>query len=222
MRVAQWSASRPQAGVSADRAASMAGTRASERPRSFVGRHRTRVVPHIRFGGTTWRKAGCASTELITFARGETPARAAPAARAPEAIAAWDDNRNGRVSCAEARAHGIAPVTRDHPAYPFMRDGDADGVVCESSGRRAAPTGPPASPRASGAGCGRTATARPCGEIIPMASRVAIARISGAWIATTTAGLANGRVVVVAGGWKKRRGDKMLDAMAGRSSTRTG
>ena len=30
---------------------------------------------------------------------------------------------------AEARAHGIAPVTRDHPAYPFMRDGDGDGVV---------------------------------------------------------------------------------------------
>ena len=55
--------------------------------------------------------AGCASTELITFARGEVPATAAPAVRVPEAIAAWDDNRNGRVSCAEARAHG-APVTR--------------------------------------------------------------------------------------------------------------
>ena len=223
MRVAQWSASKPQAGVSADRAASMAGTRG------------VRTAPVLRWApqdpcrsahpvrrAQRGGRPGCASTELITFARGETPARAAPAARAPEAIAAWDDNRNGRVSCAEARAHGIAPVTRDHPAYPFMRDGDADGVVCESSGRRAAPTGPPASPRASGAGCGRTATARPCGEIIPMASRVAIARISGAWIATTTAGLANGRVVVVAGGWKKRRGDKMLDAMAGRSSTRTG
>ena len=98
--------------------------------------------------------AGCASTELITFARGDVPATVAPAVRVPEAIAAWDDNRNGRVSCAEARAHGIAPVTRDHPAYPFMRDGDGDGVVCESSGRRAAPTGPPASPRASAAGCG--------------------------------------------------------------------
>ena len=63
--------------------------------------------------------AGCASTELITFARGAVPAPAPPAARAPEAVAAWDDDRNGRVSCAEARAHGIAPVTRDHPAYPF-------------------------------------------------------------------------------------------------------
>ena len=76
--------------------------------------------------------AGCTSTELITFARGEVPATAAAAASVPEEIAAWDDNRNGRVSCAEARAHGIAPVTRDHPAYPFMRDGDGDGVVCEA------------------------------------------------------------------------------------------
>ncbi len=102
--------------------------------------------------------AGCASTELITFARGEAPATATPAVTAPEPIAAWDDNRNGRVSYAEARAHGIAPVTRDHPAYPFMRDGDGDGdgdgVVCECGSRRSVPTSSPASPRASGAGCG--------------------------------------------------------------------
>ena len=44
---------------------------------------------------------------------------------------AWDDNGNGRISCAEARAHGIAPVRRGHPAYPYMRDSDNDGVVCE-------------------------------------------------------------------------------------------
>ena len=43
----------------------------------------------------------------------------------------WDDNGNGRVSCAEARNHGIAPVRRDHPAYRYMTDGDGDGVVCE-------------------------------------------------------------------------------------------
>ena len=43
----------------------------------------------------------------------------------------WDDNGNGRISCAEARAHGIAPVRRGHPAYPYMRDGNNDGVVCE-------------------------------------------------------------------------------------------
>ncbi len=45
--------------------------------------------------------------------------------------AAWDDNGDGRVTCAEARRHGIAPVRRGHPAYRFMRDSDGDGVVCE-------------------------------------------------------------------------------------------
>ena len=53
------------------------------------------------------------------------------ASELPLAAAKWDDNGNGRISCAEARAHGIAPVRRGHPAYPFMRDGDGDGVVCE-------------------------------------------------------------------------------------------
>lgn len=43
----------------------------------------------------------------------------------------WDDNGNGRITCAEARRHGLAPVPRSHPAYPFMHDGDSDGVVCE-------------------------------------------------------------------------------------------
>ncbi len=60
------------------------------------------------------------------------PATASPpAAPAPPAVARWDDNGNGRISCAEARAHGIAPVRRGHPAYRYMRDGDGDGVVCE-------------------------------------------------------------------------------------------
>ena len=31
---------------------------------------------------------------------------------------------------AEARGHGIAPVRRGHPAYPYMRDADGDGIVC--------------------------------------------------------------------------------------------
>ena len=48
-----------------------------------------------------------------------------------DALKKWDDNGNGRISCAEARSHGIAPVSRGHPAYPYMRDGDGDGVVCE-------------------------------------------------------------------------------------------
>ena len=52
-------------------------------------------------------------------------------ASASEVLALYDDNSNGRITCNEARSHGIAPVPRDHPAYPFMRDGDGDGVVCE-------------------------------------------------------------------------------------------
>lgn len=42
--------------------------------------------------------AGCASTDLITFARGDTPAAPAVAAGGAAAIAVWDDNRNGRIS----------------------------------------------------------------------------------------------------------------------------
>ena len=99
--------------------------------------------------------AECTSTDLVVFARGETPAAAvAPSAQVPAEIAAWDDNGNGRISCTEARAHGIAPVRRGHPAYPFMRDGDGDGVVCESGSSRAAPPRAPAAGRATGAGCG--------------------------------------------------------------------
>ena len=43
----------------------------------------------------------------------------------------WDDNGNGRITCAEAGRHGIVPVRHDHPAYVYMRDGDGDGWVCE-------------------------------------------------------------------------------------------
>ncbi len=45
-----------------------------------------------------------------------------------------DANGNGRVTCAEARAESCGvpiPVTKDHPLYQFMRDGDSDGQVCE-------------------------------------------------------------------------------------------
>ena len=48
-----------------------------------------------------------------------------------DALALWDENGNGRITCAEARAHGIAPVHREQPAYKFMHDSDGDGVVCE-------------------------------------------------------------------------------------------
>ena len=47
------------------------------------------------------------------------------------ALSKWDDNNNGRITCKEARSHGIDPVRRGHSAYEFMFDKDSDGVVCE-------------------------------------------------------------------------------------------
>ena len=85
--------------------------------------------------------AGCESTDMTVLAprasgtATATPTRAAPATPSSDtevdALALWDDNGNGRITCAEARAHGIAPVHRGHPAYQYMRDADGDGVVCE-------------------------------------------------------------------------------------------
>ena len=78
--------------------------------------------------------AGCASTELVIYAPGAATSapEAQPSSNTVDALARWDDNGNGRITCAEARRHGIAPVSRGHPAYPYMRDGrDSDGVVCE-------------------------------------------------------------------------------------------
>ncbi len=79
----------------------------------------------------------CESTQLIV---NECPAQAPRESSLPsshsdnssvDALALYDDNGNGRITCAEARRHRIAPVPRDHPAYPFMSDRDGDGVVCE-------------------------------------------------------------------------------------------
>ena len=77
--------------------------------------------------------AGCSSTNLVFHAGSPAPPvpRAAPTASSGDALALYDDNGNGRIACAEAWRHGIAPVPRGHPAYRFMRDGDGDGVVCE-------------------------------------------------------------------------------------------
>ena len=79
--------------------------------------------------------SGCASTALV-FASGQVDSGPASSPRnrrdaSSGALALYDDNGNGRITCKEARRHGIAPVPRSHPAYPFMRDGDGDGVVCE-------------------------------------------------------------------------------------------
>ena len=76
--------------------------------------------------------AGCDSTAMIvTHAAGTTAAPRDSTAATSDALRLWDTNRNGRITCKEARQHGIAPVPRGHPAYRFMRDGDGDGVVCE-------------------------------------------------------------------------------------------
>ncbi|RCS68330.1 hypothetical protein FM109_00460 [Vibrio casei] len=81
----------------------------------------------------------CDSTEMIFYAKdngpmtvsSNTPASVASTPTTKDALKLFDDNNNGRITCAEARSHGIAPVYKKHPAYPFMRDSDGDGVVCE-------------------------------------------------------------------------------------------
>ena len=78
--------------------------------------------------------SGCRSTEMVMTEGQAQMAEPTPRAAGPstgDALSRWDTNGNGRITCKEARQHGIAPVGRDHPAYRFMRDGDGDGVVCE-------------------------------------------------------------------------------------------
>ncbi len=65
---------------------------------------------------------------MMTAAQGQEPTTP------QQWLARCDANGNGRVTCAEARASSCGapiPVTRDHPLYQFMRDGDGDGQVCE-------------------------------------------------------------------------------------------
>ena len=82
------------------------------------------------------------SLDVATLHRGSTACAvlsafefAAATSQTPEE---WLDrcaaNDNGRVTCAKARAEACGvpiPVTKDHPLYQFMRDGDGDGRVCE-------------------------------------------------------------------------------------------
>ena len=76
-------------------------------------------------------RSGTDSTKRTKSARRETPSL--PWMRlgtdGDDALARYDSN--GRITCQEARRHGIAPVQWGHPAYRYMRDGDGDGVVCE-------------------------------------------------------------------------------------------
>ena len=76
--------------------------------------------------------SGCSSVDIVIIDSSTSPSTATPyPTTVANALAMYDDNSNGRISCAEARAHGIAPVRSDHPAYPYMNDADGDGVVCE-------------------------------------------------------------------------------------------
>ena len=78
--------------------------------------------------------AGCTSTALVVLPRDTSPSNQVaptPADSEVDALQRWDDNGDGRITCAEARRHGIAPVPRGHPAYPYMDDRDGDGIVCE-------------------------------------------------------------------------------------------
>lgn len=79
--------------------------------------------------------AGCPSTAMVRhplrIQSGPSVSPSVPKPAGVDALALWDDNRNGRITCAEARRHGIAPVPRGHPAYRWMWDRDGDGVVCE-------------------------------------------------------------------------------------------
>ena len=76
--------------------------------------------------------SGCSSVDMVVSDTTTGPSTATPyPTPVADALAMYDDNGNGRITCGEARRHGIAPVHADHPAYPYMNDADGDGVVCE-------------------------------------------------------------------------------------------
>ena len=81
--------------------------------------------------------SGCSSFELVVVSAPPqarptpVPSRRTGSPSNTDPLSMYDDNDNGRITCAEARAHRIAPVHSDHPAYQHMRDGDGDGIVCE-------------------------------------------------------------------------------------------
>ena len=62
---------------------------------------------------------------------GSPQASDSPSPEGEDPLALYDDNGNGRITCAEARKHEITPVHSDHAAYAYMSDRDGDGIVCE-------------------------------------------------------------------------------------------
>ena len=100
-----------------------------ERFRQFE--REARAAGHGLWGATAGAEQRVASAAPSWRPSSAARSRGLAASDLPAALARWDDNGNGRITCAEARRHGIAPVPRGHPAYRYMRDGDGDGVVCE-------------------------------------------------------------------------------------------
>ena len=89
------------------------------------------ACPSVAMEFVAAAEAGSAAAEEVT----PTPSSEAGQQSGPQVegdpLELYDDNGNGRITCAEAERHGIAPVRSDHPAYQYMRDPDGDGVVCE-------------------------------------------------------------------------------------------
>ena len=82
----------------------------------------------------TVHRASTACTVISAFESAAATPQTPEEPTAEEWLDRCAANDNGRVTCAEARAEACGapiPVTRDHPLYQFMRDGDGDGRVCE-------------------------------------------------------------------------------------------
>ena len=82
----------------------------------------------------TFHRVSNACAVLSAFASAAATPQTPEEPTAEEWLDRCDANDNGRVTCAEARAKACGapiPVTKDHPLYQFMRDGDGDGRVCE-------------------------------------------------------------------------------------------
>ena len=100
-------------------------------PRGFA---ETVIQVKLKYGLSIDRRERAALERALDGHWVAPPASMGDLAELPEAghpLDLWDDNGNGRITCAEAERHGIAPVKRGHPAYVYMRDGDGDGWVCE-------------------------------------------------------------------------------------------
>jgi len=94
-----------------------------------VLRHRDalRVAPLGRVHGHPYRRqAGPRRHECPAM----SPLLIRQSGRAGSPPVLHNDSGNGRIACAEARNHGIAPAYSTHPAYPCMTDAHGDGIVC--------------------------------------------------------------------------------------------